>query len=323
VRRRGTRRTVGAMVRNSVKNMLIDADLPVGVPVPLAESATVVVPPPADGRGHWAGAPSVCLVDGTFYLAYRLRCPDEDRRGYEIVVARSTDGIDFETLVVLSKESFGAASFERPALVFKPDGTWRIYVSCATPGSYDWWIDALDAPDPSGFDPDRAKKVPLRADSFAVKDPVVQIRDGKWLLWVCCHPLDDPMATDRMFTRFASGPDGIEWSFRGEMLRGTSGHWDMRGVRVTEVLHDGDMWFAYYDGRSSKEDNAEECTGGAIGRSPDTLYPMAIGPVATSPWGSGSLRYLSIAGSQAQPQRLFFEACLPDGSHALMTQSFR
>ena len=32
-----------------------------------------------------------------------------------------------------------------------PGGGWRLYVSCATPGSKHWWIEALDAADPSGL----------------------------------------------------------------------------------------------------------------------------------------------------------------------------
>ncbi|WP_289032471.1 hypothetical protein, partial [uncultured Arsenicicoccus sp.] len=37
----------------------------------------------------------------------------------------------------LDRESFGAASLERPALVRLDDG-WRLYFSCATPGSKHW-----------------------------------------------------------------------------------------------------------------------------------------------------------------------------------------
>lgn len=51
------------------------------------------------------------------------------------MVARSDDGIDFETVAVLEKDAFGAESLERPALVVLPDGKWRIYISCATPGT--------------------------------------------------------------------------------------------------------------------------------------------------------------------------------------------
>ena len=51
------------------------------------------------------------------------------------MIARSTTAISFETVAVLDREEFDCDSLERPALVALPDGTWRVYVSCATPGT--------------------------------------------------------------------------------------------------------------------------------------------------------------------------------------------
>ena len=39
------------------------------------EGADVVVAAPGPGPGNWAGAASCVLVDGTFWLAYRVRRP--------------------------------------------------------------------------------------------------------------------------------------------------------------------------------------------------------------------------------------------------------
>ena len=95
----------------------------------------MVVPAPGEGPGYWAGGPSAALDgDGTFWLAYRLRRPFGAGRGYANVVARSGDGVEFETVTELGREEFGCESLERPALVAARDGTWRLYVSCATPG---------------------------------------------------------------------------------------------------------------------------------------------------------------------------------------------
>ncbi len=58
-------------------------------PVPAWEGATVVVEPPEVTTGSWAGAPSAVLVDGTFYLAYRLRMPIGEGRGYANMIAKS------------------------------------------------------------------------------------------------------------------------------------------------------------------------------------------------------------------------------------------
>ncbi len=104
--------------------------------------------------------PSAALGDdGTFWLAYRLRRPLGAGRGYANVVARSEDGERFETVLVLEREAFDCDSLERPALVALDDGAWRLYVSCATPGTKHWRVDALDADRPvlvlAGLGPDR------------------------------------------------------------------------------------------------------------------------------------------------------------------------
>lgn len=114
-------------------------------PTPRYERSVVAVPAPGAGAGHWAGAPSAVLEDGVFWLAYRVRRPLASGRGVAVVLARSLDGVDFEPVASVSRDLFGAASLERPALVHRPDGGWRLYVSCATPGSAHWWVGALDA----------------------------------------------------------------------------------------------------------------------------------------------------------------------------------
>ncbi len=91
------------------------------LPPPCPDQSRVVVPAPGDGPGHWAGGPSAVLDgDGTFWLAYRLRRPVGAGRGYANVVARSVDGVEFETVTVLDRDEFGSESLERPALVGRP-----------------------------------------------------------------------------------------------------------------------------------------------------------------------------------------------------------
>lgn len=154
--------------------------VPQWLPRPSLESAELVVPPPAKGPGNWAGAPAACLSDGTYYLAYRLRRKAGNDRGYAVVIARSEDGIEFDTIGVLAKEDFGAESLERPCLVQLEDGSWRLYMSCATPNSAHWWVDAIDAPSPKEFDPAKRVSVMAGDDLTAVKDPVVVLDDRKW-----------------------------------------------------------------------------------------------------------------------------------------------
>ena len=90
--------------------------------IPMPAQSVVAVPPPGPGPGMWAGAPSALRTDGEIYLAYRLRRPIGQGRGYAVVVARSADGEHFETVATVTKEQFSAESLERPALIRNGDG---------------------------------------------------------------------------------------------------------------------------------------------------------------------------------------------------------
>ena len=117
------------------------------------------MPAPGRGPGHWAGAASAVLDDdGSVWLADRLRRPLDDGRGVGVVVARSVDGVRFESVAEVGREWFDAASLERPALVRRPEGGWRLYLSGATPGSKHWWVEALDADIPTAL-PDGRRTV--------------------------------------------------------------------------------------------------------------------------------------------------------------------
>lgn len=291
------------------------------LPIPSPEKASVLVEPPGAGPGYWAGGPSAVLArDGTYWLAYRLRRPLGVGRGYANVIAHSQDGEAFETVAVLERETIDCDSLERPALVESPDGTWRIYLSCATPGSDHWRVDVIDAPSPLEFDAGSARTV-LAGDpaSTAVKDPVVKFIDGTWHLWLCCHPLDRPESTDRMTTIYGTSVDGLQWELRGTALSGTAGKWDQRGARVADVLRRGSRWLAYYDGRADKAENAEERTGIAVGGRPDRLVPTGE-DFGAGPEGRWSLRYTSCVELPGGGLRLYYETRRLDGAHDLRTE---
>jgi hypothetical protein len=258
------------------------------------DEVAVAVPAPGTGFGAWAGAPSAALdADGSFALAYRVR--RVETRGAAVVIARSQDGVRFETVATLDKAGFGAESLERPALVRTADG-WRLYVCCATPGSKHWWIDALASSDLTSFD---RLGTPFPGDErIGVKDPVVRAGEDGWQAWICCHPLEQPGEEDRITTAYATSPDGLVWEWRGTALSPRPGTWDARGTRVTAVLPGGRL---AYDGRASKEENFSERTGVTGARE----HPVA------------AVRYLDLAGG-----RLFYEAPLPDGSHELRTEPY-
>jgi hypothetical protein len=287
---------------------------------PQLRDAVTVVDAPGSGPGYWAGAPSAVHADGTWYLAYRLRRPVGRGRGYANVVASSRDGERFETLCVLDRDSFGAESLERPALVRRPDGGWRLYVSAATPGSLHWRVDAVDADHPSDFDPAPRTTVFAGDPDTAVKDPVVKVIDGTWHAWPCVHPIADPSEGDRMYSAYCTSVDGLSWEWHGRALEGRPGAWDARGARVADVLFHDDRVVAYYDGRATAAENWEERTGIAMGTSPNALRSVADDPVLVAATNGGGVRYVSAVPLDDGGSRFYYEVTRADGAHDLRTE---
>ncbi|MEV1289846.1 hypothetical protein [Micromonospora sp. NPDC049679] len=282
-------------------------------PLPGAGRVAVAVPAPGAGPESWAGAPSATLdADGNVVVAYRVRVTADGIA--RTVVARSSDGERLRTVATLDRARFGAFSLQRPALVRTGTGRWRLYVCCASgdwPESKHWWIEALEADDPAGL-ADTESRVVFPGDArTAVKDPVIRRFDGRWHAWICCHPLDERGAEDRMTTAYATSDDGLDWQWHGPALVGRPGRWDARGARVTAVLPDGR---ASYDGRASAAENFAERTGLA----------RRVGPrgqlVATADVPAAAVRYLDVLALPRGGYRLYYEAPLADGSHELRTE---
>lgn len=289
------------------------------LPLPSAVDATVVVPAPGSGPGNWSGAASATLVDDEVWLTYRVRRPLSQGRGVETVVARSRDGVAFTDVATVHRDDFGAESFERPVVLRLPGGGWRLYVSCATPDSKHWWIEALDATSPEEL-PSGTRTVVLAGDDrTAVKDPVITVRGGgRFEMWLCEHPLDRPGHEDRMSTSYLTSEDGLSWQRHGTVLAPRPGEWDARGTRVSAVLGH-DPLVVLYDGRPTAEDNWHETTGVARAGADGLLRADPDAGVLRSPHSDGALRYASAVPLPDGSVRFYFELARPDGSHDLVT----
>jgi hypothetical protein len=292
------------------------------VDLPRLDRSQVVVPAPDVGPGNWAGAASAVLVDGEVYLAYRVRRPLRVGRGVSTRVARSRDGIHFETVGQVWRHDFGAESFERPVVLRTPSGGWRLYVSCATPDSKHWWIEAVDADRPEDFATGRRTVVLSGSEDVAVKDPVIVVdQAGQWHAWVCEHPLGEAGAEDRMSTAYLASDDGLAWRHHGTVLSPRPDTWDARGTRVTDVVS-LDPLVVLYDGRPRAEDNWHETTGvarGATPLSPSSLLVADDTEPLRSPYSDGACRYVTSVLMPDGKRRFYLEVARPDGAHDLVT----
>jgi hypothetical protein len=262
----------------------------------------------ARGAGNWIGAASALIHEDYIYLAYRDRHPVEQGRGNQAFVARSPlgNGVHFETLCAIDKADMDAESLERPALDVTPDGTWHLYLSCATFHTKHWRIERLHASRPEDFSASTRETVFPGSAAFGIKDPVLQRHGDELRIWATLHPLtegDDN--ADRM-----TSVDAVSGQ---TVMTPEPDTWYRRGTRITAVVGE----YAYFDGRASAAQNFEERTG--VARWRESRYVPEAGP-ASSPFGGGALRYVSVITLPDGQQRLYYESATEYGSHELRTE---
>ena len=281
-------------------------------PVPGSGVPVVVAEAPGEGVGYWAGGPGVVAhPDGGLVIGYRVRHGKRGRS--ENVIARSLDGESLATIVTLAQESWGAMAMEKPAIVARPDCGWTLFVCLADPESKNWWIERLDADTLEGLADATSSPTLALDDVTSIKDPIVELRDGVWHAWVCCHRLEDPGEEDRMYTAYATSDDGWTWDWHGPVLEPRAGKWDARGVRVTTILPDGR---AAYDGRRTAAEDWHERVGLAHpdDADPDGTHFLADGePVS-------DVRYLTAIELPDGTHRIWYERDRGDGTHDLVTE---
>jgi hypothetical protein len=300
------------------------------------EEGETIIPPSGEGKGYWAGAPSV-LYDqesSRFYLAYRVRKP-RPVRGGECYIAESSDGVTFRTLWGSTKEAFGSESVERFSLTRALDGAWLLYVSYVDPADQRWRIDLIDAEVPGAFDVDRRKKVLTAEDIGAegVKDPWVMIVNGLYYMLVSyaenltvpesererMHATADIYNTGltRSSTGLAVSGDGRRYTWQGALFAPRPGAWDAYAARLGCLVPATQGWVGFYDGAASVEENYEERTG--MVQTWDLRHFWRLSqeePSLVSPHGSGGLRYVDAVVFDDQVY-LYYEYCRADGSHEL------
>ena len=155
----------------------------------------VILEPDENTPEWWAGAPSVTRgPDGAFYLACRMREGNSPRgkRGYEIRILRSDDGVHFEVINQIKREEAGVPGFERAALLFdQASGRFRLY-GCSGLDDLGWSILRWDdADDPAKFEAGTVRTVlhpEQTKDRFArvrcYKDPVIYFDGTLWHMFV-------------------------------------------------------------------------------------------------------------------------------------------
>lgn len=215
-----------------------------------------ILEPDHDLPEWWAGAPSVTRgPDGVFWMACRMRMADAPRglRGYEIRMLRGEDGVQFETVLRISREAAGVRGFERPCLRYDAlSGRFQLW-GCSPDAAGRWRIVRFaDAATPAEFDPSSARPVLAASGGGGdapegYKDPVIRCIDGVYHAYVigCLR--------ERERTYHFTSADGMTWRSAGGAARPILElcGWHDYFVRPAALLSLGAGYLFVYEGSNS------------------------------------------------------------------------
>ena len=254
--------------------------------------------------------------DGTFWLAYRLRRPVDQGRGFANVarplVRRRAlrDRRDGD-----QRRSSTAPRSNVRRSCRSTDGGFRLYVSCSTWNSKHWWVEAVDI--------DCRRHASARARWCCPATPPPRGRTSsctapatEWQMWACRHPLDDgDDEADRMTTWYATSADGLDWQWQGAALAPTPGtvgrarHADRERAAASTAAG----WRSTTAARAPQE-NWHERTGVAFGDRPGRRSRP------TDRRRRPGRRCATSASPNCRDgYRLYWEASRVDGAHDLRT----
>ncbi|HIF31492.1 MAG TPA: hypothetical protein EYG57_01130 [Planctomycetes bacterium] len=299
--------------------------------------ATVVRSPEGEGSGYWVGAPGAFYDAQTdqYYLLYRIRRPRgvEPDRGAEMHLARSQDGLQFETIWTCTKDQLGTASIERTAVRRLDNGQFALYLSFVDPADGRWRIDVCTSDTIEQFDVTQRTTVFTAADLGVegVKDPALFRIGGQWQMIVSFATAAKPSTQSQLHgsldayntglirsaTGLAVSKDGIDWQWKGEIFGPSETGWDRYCARIGTIYRRDGVWLALYDGSASAEENYEEQLGIAYSFDMRTFHRVTkSGPWMTTPHGHGAVRYFDVLDFPDQ-QLIYFEMARYDGCHDL------
>lgn len=296
----------------------------------------IIREPVGSGNGYWVGCPGIFYEpdEKAHYLTYRIRRPRgvAPDRGGEVRIARSVDLQRFEDVWTMTKDQVNSASIERSALCRGLDGQWRYFTSFVDPADGRWCVSSIKAGEVRKLNVGDMRRLFTAKDLKleGVKDPwVFQVGEAYYMLLsvaistattrASSHSTLDIYNTGECLsaTGLAASHDLDVWEWQGLIFAPEAIGWDCYCRRINSVLPCNGRYLAFYDGSASHLENYEEKCGLAVStdlRKWQTLTPE--GPFWTSPYSSGSIRYVDAQSIEGKI-RIFYEFARADGAHDL------